>query len=488
MVVSSLHPAVETRFHLVYIALIVALLATLGLPPAHAGDWRLTPRLSIQENYTDNVDLAPPGEERSDLVTQINPGLSLRGEGARVDVNLDYTMQNLRHKRDDIGDSTNHQLQAGGDLELVKQMLFVNARATASQQNRDNRGTVATSNISNTGNREDVYTFSITPVFRHHFGKYADTQVSTSYDWVENGGDDDASTSGGFQAGVSSGRYFARAPWSISYSTRTLDSAEDGGDNEFESLSGTLNYVFSRRYSAFTTVGHSRNDTNNQDIDESGIIWSVGLNWTPSPRTSFSGGFQKNPVGDNVFFDFQHQRRRSVWSAGLSQSVTTARDLQLERVLIPLQDPFGEPIQTPEGDFLLIPIDTVRQTNEVFVNQSFNASMAMQGRRSTLTLGLNWNERDNQGDDDETLVGLSFGVSHQMSRSTSANLDGRWQETEFDLSDRTREIWSLGLGLSYSLARNATGQVNLRRVESDSDEGTNDYRENRLTAGLTFRF
>ncbi|MDZ7752492.1 MAG: TIGR03016 family PEP-CTERM system-associated outer membrane protein [Gammaproteobacteria bacterium] len=466
----------------------MALVVAVNMSPVQAGEWRLTPRLSIQETYTDNIDLAPQGEERSDFVTSINPGLGLSGRGGRVNVNLQYTMQNLRHKRDDIGDSTNHQLQAGGDVELIEQMLSVNARATASQQNRDNRGRIATSNISNTGNREDVYTFAITPVFRHHFGKYADTEASTTYDWVENGGDGDASTSGGFQARMNSGRYFARVPWSISYSTRTLDGADGGEDNEFESLSGTLTYVFSRRYSVFTSVGHSRNDTNNQDIESSGIVWSAGLNWTPSPRTSFSGGLEKNPVGDNVFFDFQHRRRRSVWSASLSQSATTARDLQLERILIPLEDPFGEPIETPDGDIILIPIDTVRQTDEVFVDQTFNASMAMQGRRSTVRLGINWSERDNQGDDDETVQGLSFGLNHTLSRAMSANLDGRWQETEFDLSDRTSEIWSLGLGLSYSLARNATGQVNLRHIESASDGGTNDYKENRLTAGLNFNF
>lgn len=456
--------------------------------PAQGGDWRITPRITVQQDYTDNVTLARGDEAKSDFITEINPGVSIRGEGRRASLNLDYTLQQLIYRRDENDDALNHQLQASGRAEVIKQVFFLDARAGASQQNRDNRGRVATSNISVSENRENVYTFAVTPVFRHHLGKYADTEVRMPYDWVENENDAEASTSLATEARITSGRYFARLPWDISYSQRTIDNGNGLDETGFEQLRATLNYVFNRRFSMFFTLGYEDNDTNNQDIEQSGGVRRLGLTWTPSPRTSFSGGYEERPLGDSLFFDLNHRQRRTVWSASLSQSATTSRDLQLQRVLIPLEDPFGEPIVTPQGDIVLVPVDTVRQSTAVLVTQDFRASVALKGRRTTYQGGVNWSERDGVGGDDETVTGLTFAVSRDLSRQLSARINGQWQETEFDLTDDPDTLWSVGLSLSYEIAEAASGRLTLRRVDSDTGDGRDAYRENQVTAGVTISF
>ena len=46
---------------------------------AFAIDFIVMPSLTLQETYSDNVNLAPKGQEKSAFVTEISPGISFRG-------------------------------------------------------------------------------------------------------------------------------------------------------------------------------------------------------------------------------------------------------------------------------------------------------------------------------------------------------------------------------------------------------------------------
>lgn len=53
----------------------------------------MTPRLSVGTTYSDNIQLAPSGEEEGDTVLQVDPGISVRKQGGRLNLRLDYTAQ-----------------------------------------------------------------------------------------------------------------------------------------------------------------------------------------------------------------------------------------------------------------------------------------------------------------------------------------------------------------------------------------------------------
>src|SRR5579862_7601934 len=57
--------------------------------------WVLTPSLGLSETYTDNVNLAPSSQARSDLVTSISPSLNIVGQSAHVNLALTYDPQLL---------------------------------------------------------------------------------------------------------------------------------------------------------------------------------------------------------------------------------------------------------------------------------------------------------------------------------------------------------------------------------------------------------
>ena len=69
------------------------MLAILCAVPAHAGQWTITPRLSVGEIYSDNINLDDDDKE-GDLITEVTPGINIVGEGGRISGELDYQVQN----------------------------------------------------------------------------------------------------------------------------------------------------------------------------------------------------------------------------------------------------------------------------------------------------------------------------------------------------------------------------------------------------------
>ena len=163
--------------------LLVILLATTA---AHAGDWDIVPRLTVAEDFSDNVKLDEANKE-SEFITEINPGISLHGRGGRVTANLDYNMQNVFYLSDSDANEIFHQLSANATAEMSKNFFFVDATSTISQAIIDAGSTVSTSNLNILDNRTNVYTYSISPYITPHFGAYADGVFRYDYGLVKYG-------------------------------------------------------------------------------------------------------------------------------------------------------------------------------------------------------------------------------------------------------------------------------------------------------------
>jgi hypothetical protein len=57
--------------------------------------WQFTPRASIAQIYSDNIDQAPRGEENSEPVTDLNVGFRLNRDGPRGSGRFDYNLQGV---------------------------------------------------------------------------------------------------------------------------------------------------------------------------------------------------------------------------------------------------------------------------------------------------------------------------------------------------------------------------------------------------------
>ncbi len=460
----------------------------LGGGAAFAGEWRIVPGISVQESYTDNVNLASSGLEDDDFITEVTPSLSLRGQGGRLSANFDYSLQQLFYANDSDRNSLSHQLQASANAELVKQIVFVDVDASARQENSSNSGRLSDSNISVTGNRNEVYTWRISPVVRHHFGNYANGEARFTVDQVLNSGGGSNSASTGSDLLIDSGSRFSRLPWSISYHQQRVDNESDT-ISKFERLNGTLRYVFSRKYSAFVNAGVENNQFSTSQDDSDGFSWDAGATWTPSPRTELEAGYGERFFGNNFSFSLSHQSRRAAWTASYQEDITTTRQSQIDRQLIPLVDAFGDPVLDPGTGLLVqVPVDTATITEEVLVEKQFRGGVTLRGRRTDASVSLFNTQREFQlSGADEEVFGASASISRRLSQRTTVSLNGGWQQSELAGGAREDRRWNAGVSMTRQF-RDLSAQASFQRVQQESDLAASEYEENRFTVNLNLSF
>ena len=131
---------------------------------AHAGDWTLTPSLSVSEAFTDNSGLNSDSEDKnSDFTTQISPSLSIVGEGGRSALTLNYTFTQTLYHRNTQGDENNNTLSADGQVELWKRIFFVDGQASISQVVEDETQVSSDSATGQNINRTEARSFNVSP-------------------------------------------------------------------------------------------------------------------------------------------------------------------------------------------------------------------------------------------------------------------------------------------------------------------------------------
>jgi uncharacterized protein (PEP-CTERM system associated) len=484
---------------------VVALaLGTLGAGTARAGDWDTDLRLGLTPTYSDNIFLAPPGAEESDLVIQVLPAASVHGEGGRVKLDLDYAPQLLVYTSDgELRDA--HRLQAGATVEALERHLFVDLRAAATPVSTDplatgRRGTDA---LSRNSGSSQGFTWGLSPYYRGRLGDYGDVVLRYGYDEVRYQGYEDTDVESGedperdsassrYELGVTSGEEFSTLGWTLNYSHQDVDYKDRAAeDPSFERANLRVKYPFSATWAAYAGVGYDDNDYDELGSGDSasGGSWELGGIYTPTEKTRIEAGLGERYFGSYWNLDLSVVRRRTAFQLRYKEDVTTSREVLRERQLVERTDPFGNPIPSADLTFQS-PTDLPVASSEVLVRKRLEGGLTLQGQRTTTSLRVfhDQNEYQSAGGGDDTTVGGTLAVSRRLSRVTTGQLYGLWQADESGGGEGDETLWNVGLSLVRQLGRDLYGSVDLRHQTSDSELPEQDYEESRVSAGLTMSF
>lgn len=494
-----------------------------------AAEWRVVPRVAASETYTDNVGLAPAGLEQDELISQITPSISVRGTGARLRLTGDFSLQGL-HYLNSGQTATNPLLSAFANTELIEQMVFLDARASVSQQNISLTGPQALDNTSRTNNRAEVRTYSISPYFRHHFGPYAFaesrlTHATTSTN-AGNGISDTSSDSASFL--LASGPSFRNFGWQLNY-LKTKTRFEGFRDNEYETASGTLRYLVNPQLTLTATVGREKNNIISfGGARTDGNFYNAGFIWAPTTRTNVNATVGRRFYGPSKSLSLTHRTRLAVWQAIYSEDVTNSNLQFAPSALIPAADiilalnaannPALAQLTAAERQAAIDAINSllVAQglplqidprlnflSNQVFLQKRFLASVGLNGARNTAFVTLFRQIRDSSAVGDRSSIfgsvdfatssrivqtGVSATLSHRIGPHTSANLSASYSRDEFSDSPVVSNQKVLRAGVSHQLQRKITGSVEYRRNQRDSNQTLGDYRENSVVGLLNVTF
>lgn len=470
--------------------------------------WSITPYLTAGEIFSDNITLAAPGNERADFVTELVPGVSIRGVGPRLSLAFDYAAQGIAYARGTRSPTINHHLQALSTAELIRQLLFLDVRGSVSQVLISGGGPISSNSIAVTSNQTSVATYSVSPYVRHHFGDFADGLVRYTLDGVHYSrgtGQSSGSTvtrAGGLGVNTAatdnianavdtqlrSGSRFRRLPWAVSAHTQTVHYT-DAPNSTFRRFQGNLRYRITRIWGLTFTGGYENDSFQTTRTSPTGFFWQAGGTWTPSPRTSLAAGYGERFFGSTYFLQFRHQSRRTVWTASYNEDVTTVRQILLQRQVIPLTDAFGNPILVPGTNTVLaVAVNTPTLTNQAVVNKSFQGSMAIRGVRTKASVSAYVDQRDYQlTNTTESVFGFHAEGTRRLSPRISGRIIGGWQRT-LPQQGGSREYWTGGVSLTRQFNPYVSGTLDYRYTQQDSNTTSNHYRENQISAFVRVNF
>jgi uncharacterized protein (PEP-CTERM system associated) len=499
----------------------------------YAHNWRLTPYLQLQEDYSDNINLKSAKEKKSAFVTSLSPGASIVWQAGKSSLNLRYNMQNLYNAHGDDNVTINHQLQLNAHNVLSQNRLFVDTRSSISQQNSNNNVLVS-DNISGE-NTTTVSTAGISPTWMPRFGHYANGSVRINADAFtsntrgntqNNALSDSVSISENIQ--LNSGSKFKRISWSAGFNNFQTYRA-GGNDINFQNASATLRTYIDKHFNVFATVGHSANSSDVQTIinkNQNGFFYTVGARWTPSQhywleagggnnsyatinispmrRLSWLTTVRHNSIGLNSGTTWQtalnYQTRRSRWSLTHNNDTTTAQQNFSKQVLID-----GNPEQLGLQP-ILIPVNNTSFTDSVIVSETWNLSASFFSGKSSISVNAFNQDRNYDTTYGSTLFGSTQthqiehirGVSTlwnwQFARKTSAYLRPQWQQIDRNSTAVNQKSvsqdnrYDVAIGLNQAITNKINARLELRHIEQMSTLHQFEYQENRATANLFMRF
>ena len=492
-----------------------------------AADWTITPTLDLKETYTDNVRLSRDNE-KSDFVTQVNPGIYLVGEGPRLKVNTRYVMQNLLYANDSDENATNHQLDARANAELLEDMFFIDAKGSIAQRSISSFGPQSTDNTNITSNRTNVKTYSISPYLLNHFQNFATSEVRYTHDSVSTTGSGSTVSSGlsDSQADrilmrLASGSDFRKLGWGLNYNKQRID-FDNGQTVDMETYGGDLSYLITPHFKLIATGGYEKNNYLSIGENPAGNYWTAGFAWNPSQRTNIAANAGRRFFGNTVSIKADHRSRLSVWNVSYNEDVTTTRsefllpatvdtELFLDRLwtsIIP--DPIirQQVVETFIRDNGLPTslADSVNfLSNRFFLQKRLQASVAFTGVRNTVVLSAFDVKRDAQtaqtadsallGTSDLSLadstkqIGGNVLWSRKISPLTSANFSAAYSKTTAPETGREVEDKTFKVGLTKQLQPKVNGTIELRHKEQDSNQNSSlAYKENSISALINIRF
>ena len=392
------------------------LLTALESGIADADTLTITPRFNTSETYTDNIALAPSDQATPGFITQLTPGVSIKDIGSQLKLNIDYSLLDMIYNNYGWEHTYYNQLNATGDLELIKKTFFIDASSSISQQPLSLFGPVSANGANLTGNVANVRTETISPTLVHNFDEEFIAQAKltrTAMNFSEAGPaaygiigtpppgyNSNFAFSGSSNIAdlyVANGAEFTNFLWKLDYNNN--QSTYPGFPSTTVSLLTTdLGYLITPEFKLTSQVGYENDNFVYIGPRPQGLFWNVGYGWSPSQRTRLEMSTGERFYGRTYLLNLSHRMHHVMIQAGYNQSVMTSMMQQnippataLDQLLL---NQITDPVQRQQTvqqilsalgpQASLFGMNAI--TNEIFLSKSFQSSIGVTTPRNTVLL------------------------------------------------------------------------------------------------------
>lgn len=505
-------PAIELAAPLTLLFLLAAL-------PARA-DIKVQPSVDLRETYSDNASLASDSSNNGQFITELTPTLSLLSNGPR----LKLTARAIGHlyafsgARPNGTSQSNLELTANGKARLIDELLFLDGSVNRTRQSVSAFGPQFQQGYSN-NNIDNITTYTISPYLQHRFGTFAEGQLRYTRNGVDGQQVSQYSSTGDFiSAFLNSGPKFVRVAWQLQAFHQNLNDLI-AGKSTVDTISATLRYRLRDEFSLYTIAGYDKYAYQGLGGTTKGKNYSAGFTWTPSPRTSLDASAGRRFFGNTYSLAASHRSRNTVFSASYRDEVTTTRDQFLLNRSVDtatlldasFASAFPDPIARRQaieaylratGLPLTVANNINFLSNRLYLQKQAQAAVVVNGSRSSMIVSADntkrqalSNEATDIGLPSDAIAALSNNTSqrtftaafnYRMSGRSSATVTAsRARVTSLD-TGLTQNQTYINFILSRQFDRKLSGTLELRHNQGTTYNQSAGYRENAISASLSY--
>ncbi len=455
-----------------------------------SGDWRVTPTISFQETFSDNVDQDPDGEEESAFISTVSPGISFFANAARINWAFSGSVGlSNQSAGDDEGFDADVDLNSSGTVEVFNDLFFIDGNASVSQEVLTNEGASSGSG-DNDSNRETIQNYRLSPYVTNRLDDFArmETRYTFSQVFIDSDDASDTSTHEG-RVSLNSGPDFTQFSWGLSASASEA-TASDDDDVSRRDVNFSTTYAVSRTFFLIGSVGYQQFDDGDNDNEVDDPTWRTAARWQPSSRTQVEVGYGQRD--DEVSFDGNLRHAvtpRTTLSASYAEVLRTSQE-QLGRNLdnVTLNPETGQLENSETGQVITSPNDIPFDVNDETSRVS-TFRLGLNGSRDRDNFGINFRAEfeENDSDDDESEYGVVADWGRALNDRTRFTTSAEYEYN--DLGESIENEYTFRTGLNYSVFTNISANVNYTFRLRESDESSSDeFKENTITVGLRASF
>ena len=445
----------------------VALIAA----PVFSAPWDFGVNLDVGIIRSDNIELQPAGEERSETVYTITPELYLTNEGDSLQADIRYRPEAYFFSDTEDADSVYHVLDASLNTAVIREKLYLQLGGSSFQSIITPEGTFPTSNVPISANRIDSRVLDVMPYWEQRIGS-ADLLIEASYTDI----DYDGAQYQGSQVkrglfDINNVERQQGITWGLHYDyTRTEFDVSTPW--EFERAEASLGYWFSDAVRLFANGGAETDFANIFERNLDGDFWEAGLQFAPNERTDLEFAAGDRFYGSSFRLSFNYRLRRGTTTLRYSESPTTGAQTFIGRnPILSFDNLDGLEDRPGRGDRFL------QRRGEWSTNLELN--------RSTLNLRVFDERREERFDSDGTALpdesfrGVALRWSWDVGTNTTLGLGGDIARREDDVQNDELSRGAIDLTYRFSERLSILGGFTHSRMRGQVSEEF-DYDENLL--------
>lgn len=504
----------------------------------NAGEWDLTPKISLEQTYTDNVELTTT-EPISSVVTQGVVGLDLDFLSRFANFSLTSETNNLLYSHDSEINNNYLSLNASGALFLGTNGPELFASASVGNINRN----AANNGIANLISGDTIQSNSYTTGIRYNIDN-STFSINSSIAYQVNRNEDNIGEFDGMSASfnANSNNNARTGFWQISssYVTRDQTVSDIKRTSEQYRLDSRFGIITTWKLNPFIRFYDedisSNLDSQTQETSPSwgpGIRWlisehfqvdlsynyvtdktvsddyvDVSIQWEPSTRTSLIAGFNKRFFGDSYNLNFQHATRRLSNSISYNESLVIFDRNSFERIdigsfwcppnegLESIDQCFAFNDQLPVNELQLLDLFTFEpiESNSFQLLKNFTWSSKLNLARTTFSINASASRREDLETKiaDDTLS-ASFNIVRRISGRSNLSIEAKYDYFGFDrssFSTTNQEDRYNTISATYDrkLASSLSAEFTLQQINRNSNIERFNYEEFRAIINVTKEF